>query len=163
MNKKILNATPQEYSGVKFRSKIEAMVYKVLKENGFDPRYEEHTYTLWEGYRPTVPFYTKSSPRNRGSSGWNKLNLGKLRDITYTPDFYMEHRGLKIIIEVKGNVNDVFPYKFKMLRKYIESLPDKGDYIIFEIFSKKQLLEATEIIKTHVSSRENEEVILQPS
>ena len=106
MNKKILNATPQEYSGVKFKSKIEAMVYKVLKENGFDPRYEEHTYTLWEGYRSTVPFYTKSSPRNRGSSGWNKLNLSKLRDITYTPDFYMEHKGLKIIIEVKGNVND---------------------------------------------------------
>ena len=75
----------------------------------------------------------------------------------------MEHKGLKIIIEVKGNVNDVFPYKFKMFRKHIESLPDKGDYLIFEIFSKKQLLEAIEIIKTYVSSRENEKAILQPS
>lgn len=149
MNRRIKNATPEEYGDIKFKSKIEAMVYKTLLQYGLEPEYETHTYTIWEGFRPTVPFYT----RNKAKA--TILNLKKLINITYTPDFYMEYQGLKIIIEVKGQVNDVFPYKFKLFRWHIENLPDKDKYLIFEIFTKKQLLEAIEIIKSYGTSREN--------
>lgn len=149
MNRRIKNATPEEYGDIKFKSKIEAMVYKTLLQYGLEPEYETHTYTIWEGFRPTVPFYT----RNKAKA--TILNLKKLINITYTPDFYMEYQGLKIIIEVKGQVNDVFPYKFKLFRWHIENLPDKDKYLIFEIFTKKQLLEAIEIIKSYGASREN--------
>jgi len=148
-NKKIRNATPEEYSDIRFRSKIEAMVYKTLLQYGFKPEYETHTYTIWEGFRPTVPFYT----RNKAKA--TILNLKKLINITYTPDFYIEYEGLKIIIEVKGATNDVFPYKFKMFRKHIESMLDKDDYLIFEIFTKKQLLESIETIKSYATSRKD--------
>ena len=33
MNKKIQNACPLEYEEIKFKSKLEVMVYKTLKEN----------------------------------------------------------------------------------------------------------------------------------
>ena len=153
-NKKVINATPEEYDDIKFKSKIEAMVYKTLLQHGFEPEYETHTYTIWEGFRPTVPFYTRNKNRE------NILNLKRLINITYTPDFYMEYEGLKIIIEVKGMQNDVFPYKFKMFRKYIENLPDKEHYLIFEVFTKKQLLEFIQIIKDE-SHRKNEEIAQQ--
>lgn len=150
-NKKIKNATPVKYSNIKFRSRIEAMVYKTLLQHGFKPEYETHKYIIWEGFRPTVPFYT----RNRYKD--TVLNLKKLINITYTPDFYIEYQGLKIIIEAKGQVNDVFPYKFKLFRWYIENLPDKEKYIIFEVFTKKQLLEFIKIIKDE-ANRKNQEI-----
>ena len=153
-NRRIRNATPEEYGDIKFKSKIEAMVYRTLLQHGFEPEYETHTYRIWEGFRPTVPFYT----RNKAKA--TILNLKKLINITYTPDFYMEYQGLKIIIEVKGQVNDVFPYKFKLFRWHIENLPDKENYLIFEVFTKKQLLEFIQIIKDEVN-RKNEEIAQQ--
>lgn len=151
VNKKVVNATPEEYSNIRFKSKIEVMVYKTLLQHGFKPEYETHTYTIWEGFKPTVPFYT----RNKAKA--TILNLKKLINITYTPDFYIEYEGLKIIIEVKGSTNDVFPYKFKMFRWHIENMPDKDDYLIFEIFTKRQLLESIEIIKSYATSRKDKE------
>lgn len=150
-NKKVKNATPTIYNNIKFKSIIEVMVYKTLLQYGFNPIYEPVKYILWEGFRPTVPFYTRSK-------GKNKLNLTKLINITWTPDLYLEYEGMKIIIEVKGKSNDVFPYKLKLFRKLIESFVDRDKYLIFEIFTKKQLLEAIEIIKSYGTSRENEEL-----
>lgn len=135
---------------IQFKSQLEAMVYRTLLQAGFKPEYETHTYIIWSGFRPTVLFYTRDKQKR------TVLNLKKTIDITYTPDFYMEYEGLKIIIEAKGQVNDVFPYKFKMFRKYIEELPDKDDYIILEVFTKKQLMEFIEIIKAYAASRKNE-------
>ena len=135
---------------IQFRSQLEAMVYRALLQAGFKPEYETHTYVIWSGFRPTVPFYTRDRRKR------TVLNLKKTIDITYTPDFYMEYEGLKIIIEAKGQVNDVFPYKFKMFRKHIEGLPDKDDYIILEVFTRKQLMGFIEIIKAYAASRKNE-------
>ena len=153
-NRRIRNATITSYNEIIFKSKLEAMVYKTLLQYGFEPEYETHTYTIWEGFRPTVPFYT----RNKAKA--TVLNLKKLISITYTPDFYMEYQGLKIIIEVKGQTNDVFPYKFKLFRWHIENLPDKENYLIFEVFTKKQLLEFIQIIKDE-SHRKNEKIAQQ--
>lgn len=149
-NRRIKNATPEVCLNIQFKSQLEAMVYRTLLQAGFKPEYETHTYIIWSGFRPTVPFYTRDKQKR------TVLNLKKTINITYTPDFYMEYEGLKIIIEAKGQVNDVFPYKFKMFRKYIEELPDKDDYIILEVFTKKQLTEFIEIIKAYAVSRKNE-------
>lgn len=153
MNQKVKNATPEVYEDIKFKSKVEIMMYKTLIKLGFNPEYETHKYILWKGFKPTVPYYT------RNKRGINILESKKLIDITYTPDFYMEYEGLKIIIEVKGKENDVFPYKFKMFREVIENQPDKEDYMIFQVFTKRQLLECIEIIKAYASNRKNEEII----
>lgn len=149
-NKKVINATPTEYNGIKFKSLIEVMVYKTLLQYGFEPQYEPITYIIWSGFRPTIPFYTRNNKTKQ-----QILNLRKLVDVTYTPDFYIEYEGLKIIIEAKGFENDIWPYKFKMFRHLLEQQPDKDKYLIFEIFTKKQLLEAIEIIKSYGASREN--------
>lgn len=135
MNKKVKNATPVEDQGINFKSKLEKMVYNTLVQHGIKPEYEKHKYVIWEGFKPTVPLYTRDKKKN------HILQDKKLINITYTPDFYFEHAGKKIIVEAKGSINDVFPYKFKMFRKYIEQLPDSQSYEIWEVFTKKQLLE----------------------
>jgi len=141
-NKRIKGAAPLVVDDIKFKSKIEASVYKHLLQAGFEPVYEGMKFTIWSGFKPTVPFYTRV-----GRS--NGLNMKKTIDITYTPDFTFMYNGRLIIIEVKGLQNDVFPYKFKMFRRLLEEKPYIGNTLLFEIFSIKQLKECIEIIKSY--------------
>ena len=128
-----------ECDGLKFDSKQEASVYKHLKAEGFEVLHEPVKYVLWEGYRPIVPFYN----RNKKTKAL-ELDMAKLRNITYTPDFQISYAGYTIIIEVKGMENDVFPIKKKLFRKLLESY-EKVMY--FELSTIRQLKQAIEIIK----------------
>nr|DAI45473.1 MAG TPA: Endonuclease [Bacteriophage sp.] len=143
MNKKVRNATVIEYNGIKFKSKLEAAFYKLLIEAGFEPQYEQRTYLLWEGYKPTIPFYTKDK-----KTKLLKLKDTKLKNITYTPDFTFNYNGRLIIIEAKGKENDTYPLKRKLFRGLLECVASDNP-LFFEVFSQKQLLQAIEIIKSY--------------
>lgn len=142
LNKKIKNASSKTFNNIKFKSHLEVMVYKTLLQAGFKPLYEKKTFIIWKGIKPTVPCYTKVGK----SFGLKQV---KLQDITYTPDFILEFPNLYVIIEAKGFVNDVFPLKWKMFRKLIQGYKRKK-IIIFELFNKRQTLEAINIIKNEI-------------
>lgn len=144
-NKKIKNATKVQYNNILFNSKIELMVYKTLVEKGFSPKYEPHKFTVFEGYKPTVPFYTINKNTKELS-----LNNVKQIAITYTPDFILRYKEWTVIIEVKGKMNDVYPYKRKMFRKFLED-NTKGNVLFFEVYTKKNVLQMIEIIKNYES------------
>jgi hypothetical protein len=146
-NKKIKNATSVCVNGIEFKSKLEGRVYEILLSNGFDPQYEAKTLVLWEGFRPTKPYYSKTKTK------LNYFSPAKLKDITYTPDFYFKYNDLEVFIEVKGFMNDVYPLKKKMFRKHLESL---DNVIAFEIYTLTQLKEAINMIKSYGNtSKEN--------
>ena len=138
-NKKIINASPLEYDGISFKSKLEKMVYQTLKEADFPVEYEPHKYIIWEGFKPSVPFYNKDK-----ITRMLKQESKKIKAITYTPDLSFIHNGYLIIIEAKGFEDSVFPLKKKMFRKWLEDNYPKSIY--FEIYTKKQLLQAINII-----------------
>lgn len=142
-NKKIINATPLDFDGISFKSKLEVSIYKKLKEEGLPVAYEPNKYILVNGFKPTVPFYTKDK-----KTGGLKLDNKKLIDITYTPDFVISLQNITIIIEAKGFENNVFPVKKKLFRKLLEQ--EEGKYIFFEIFTIRQLKQAIEIINDYV-------------
>lgn len=146
-NKKIRNATPLVYDNIHFKSRLEVMIYKTLTQYGFKVYYEPTKYTIWTGFKPTIPFYTKDK-----KTRMLKLDDKKLIDITYTPDFITEKGNIVIIIEAKGFENDVFPYKKKLFRKYIEDVNQETgqEILFFEIFTKKQLLQAIDIINEYI-------------
>lgn len=148
-NKKIKNATAVQDGTLQFKSKLEHTAYKTLLEFGITPQYEQHTFVLWEGFKPTVPFWTRDKNKCLAKK------QTKLISITYTPDFVFDYNGFHVILEIKGFQNDVFGLKFKMFRKYVESLPDKDRYVLAEIFTKTQLIEFINILK--FSNRENPE------
>ena len=139
-NKKIINASPLEYDGIFFKSKLEKMAYQTLKEQGFPVLYEPKKFIIWEGFRPNVPFYNKDA-----SSRMLKMDSKKVIDISYTPDLMFEYNNHLIIIEMKGFENNTYPLKKKIFRKWLES--NYPNSIYFEIFTKKQLLQAIDIIK----------------
>lgn len=139
-NKKIKNASPLEYDGISFKSKLEKMAYQTLKEQSFPVLYEPKKFIIWEGFRPNVPFYNKDA-----STRMLKMDSKKVIDISYTPDLMFEYNNHLIIIEMKGFENNTYPLKKKIFRKWLES--NYPNSIYFEIFTKKQLLQAIDIIK----------------
>lgn len=142
-NKKVKNATVIVFDGIKFKSKLELAFYKILTQAGFNPQYEQKTYLLWEGCKPTIPFYTRDK-----KTKLLKLDEVKLRNMTYTPDFTFNYNGRLIIIEAKGKENDTYPLKRKLFRGLLEGQTHDNP-LFFEVFTQKQLLQAIEIIKSY--------------
>ena len=164
-NKKIRNATSAKIKGITFKSQVEKMVYRTLLEHNIEPDYEKYTFTLWEGFVPKTPFYDQETDkqqqkRNSEENSERKTpkilvpKTDKVVGIRYTPDFYFNKDGVDIWIEVKGIENDVFYIKKKLFRKYLDDLLEKENKrsMFFEIYTKRQLIQALNIIDDYVQS-----------
>lgn len=173
-NQKIRNATKVKNSNsITFKSKFEKDTYNTLLKLGFNPLYEFKTFTIWDGFTPITPFYDKETEQqayNRLHKEEDKIpfkefkkinktplpkNLilknSKIIGIRYTPDFYFKYGDLDVYIETKGIENDVFYIKKKMFVKYLDDLRINSGIksIYFEVYSKKHLMQALEIIKNY--------------
>lgn len=154
-NKKIVNATRNTYDGICFKSLLEKVVYSTLSQLGYNPQYEHQTFTLFEGFVPITPFYDKmsDSKAKKALLKYKMLELksGKIIGIKYTPDFYFRYKDIDIYIEAKGMENDVFYIKKKLFIKFLdERFTHTGQKsMYFEIYNKRQLLQALEIIKDY--------------
>lgn len=118
---KIRNATPNEYNGIKFKSKLETYTYKKLEESNIKAEYETQRYEL-------LPAFTFG----------NK----KYRAITYKPDFV----GDKFIIECKGYPNDAWALREKLFKYYLYVNNLDIDYYI--VHTQKQVDELVNKLKT---------------
>lgn len=155
MNKKIRNATVTKTSGITFKSQLEKTIYNCLLEHGFEPEYEPTTFTLIDGFTARTPFYDKETDnqfkkrRESGDNSPRKLirKNGVMQGIRYTPDFHFKYNGVDVYIEAKGFENDVFYIKKKLFLRYLDSRETNSLY--FEVYTKKQMLQAIEIIKSY--------------
>ena len=91
---KVRNAQPNEYDGIKFRSKLETYTYKALKNAGIDAKYEAEHFLL-------IPKF--------------EYNGEKIRPMTYLPDFV----GKGFVIECKGFPNEAWPLREKLFNYYL--------------------------------------------
>lgn len=164
-NKKIRNATSAKIRGITFKSQTEKMIYRALVDKGITPEYEKHTFTLWDGFTPITPFYdqeTDKQQQKRNEAEGNEKKSSKILvpktdkvvGIRYTPDFHFTKDNIDIWIEVKGIENDVFYIKKKMFRKFLDDrfLAEGKRSMFFEIYTKRQLLQALKIIDDYAES-----------
>lgn len=93
-NKKVKNATPLEYNGISFKSKLEMYCYKLLQENKVPVEYEVVKFQILD------PF---------------SYNGEKVRAMTFTPDFV----GDTFVVECKGFMNDAFPLRWKLFKYHL--------------------------------------------
>lgn len=155
VNKKIRNATVTKKGNITFKSVLEKTIYNCLLEHGFEPEYEPTTFTLIDGFTAVTPFYDKETDtqfrkrREAGDNSPRKLvkKSGVMQGIRYTPDFHFRYNDLDVYIEAKGFENDVFYIKKKLFLRYLDSRETNSMY--FEVYTKKQLLQAIEIIKSY--------------
>lgn len=114
-NQKIKNASVCEENGIAFKSKLERAVYRHLRSRGISPRYEADKFIIWNRDKFSVPYYDRYG-------GVFKRVERKPSYVSYTPDFLFKIKDITVILEVKGFKNDVFPYKVRLFRDYLESL-----------------------------------------
>lgn len=110
---KVKNATPTEYNGIKFRSKLEVYTYKKLREARISVDYEQHRFEL-------LPAFVALSGK-------------KYRAMTYLPDFV----GKDFIIECKGFPNDSWPLRKKLFEYAL--VRDKLKYNFYEVHTQKEV------------------------
>ena len=99
--------------------------------------------------RRISPGYDLHKDRKLHKEVWG-LNTYKPVKVRYTPDFVCyvpDATGIQrmIVVEAKGKQNDVYPYKKKLFREWLEE--NAPHSMFFEIHNQKQLKEAIEIIK----------------
>ena len=123
-NKKVRNATPTEYDGIKFRSKLEVTTYKLFKEAGIDANYEQEKFIL-------VPAFSFMGV--------------KIRQMTWTPDFTYKN----FIIECKGYGNDSWPMKEKLAKYHIYK--NNLDLSFHVVHNQKEIKELIELITKHTT------------
>lgn len=111
-NKKVRNATPTEYDGIKFRSKLEVYTYKKLRESNIYTEYEQNRYEI-------IPAFTFMGK--------------KIRAMTYLPDFV----GEDYILECKGYPNDAWPIREKIFKYYLFLTNSKKKFYV--LHSQKEV------------------------
>lgn len=144
MNKKIKGATPVDYDGIHFRSKIEGRCYTLLKESGLEFEYESITYIIQPSHRLNkITFYAPKTTKGKRSKNIFNLSNSVLHAIKYTPDFIVKKDNKVFIIEVKGKENDTYPLRRKLFLKYLDTLNDGVEYYFFEphsIYMMKEII-----------------------
>ena len=103
-------AKKQTYDGIEFQSGLEVYCYKALKKSELEFLYEKVTYTVIEGFIPTVPVW----------SSYRKIFKSRatpVRPVTYTPDFVATDQSW--VIETKGWKSEGFKFRWKLFLRYI--------------------------------------------
>lgn len=118
---KVKNATPNEYEGIKFRSKLETYTYKKLKEANIPALYESEHFEI-------LPKF--------------EYNGEKVRAMTYLPDFV----GKDFIIECKGLMGDSFPLRWKFFKYTL--MKSNSNYRLYLVRNQKQVDEMIDKLKT---------------
>lgn len=118
---RVRNATPNEYDGIKFRSKLETYTYKKLKEANINADYEMHRYEL-------LPAFS--------------FNNKKYRAMTYLPDFVGEN----FVIECKGFANEAWPLREKLFNYYLYL--NNSNIKFYLVRNQKQVDELIDKLKT---------------
>lgn len=162
-NKKIRGATKTNSLGITFKSQLEKSLYKTLLELGFNPKYEPKTFVVWEGFTAITPFYDRETDtqRDKRDPKSSKILVEKshiVQPIRYTPDIYFEYKGIDVWIEAKGIENDIFYIKKKLFRKYLDKvlITTGKKSLYFEVYTKKQLLQAINIVKEYGQEQHTE-------
>ena len=117
---RIKNATPTQYDGIKFRSKLEVYTYKKLKEAKICAEYEPTHFEL-------IPKFEYQGE--------------KVRAMTYLPDFV----GKDFIIECKGLMGDSFPLRWKIFKYTL--MKQNSNYKLYLVRNQKQVDELIEKLR----------------
>ena len=126
VNKKVKNATPYDYDKIHFKSKLEVYCYQQLKKYNLEANYEPIRFTILESFT---------------------YNGEKVRAMTYTPDFV----GVDFVIEVKGNMNDAFPLRWKIFKYFLYR--NNLNYTLYLPRNKKDV---DKVIQDIIERRKNE-------
>ena len=112
--RQITKAKKHNADGITFASGLELYCYRALKKAKIPNQYEGKTFELVEKFKFDGLIMDKG--KTKGKTVY-KEKTGKVRNISYTPDFINLDKGF--IIETKGLRTAEFKMRFKLFLKYL--------------------------------------------
>lgn len=123
--KQIVNSSKVVYKDIKFESRLELYMYKLLELSGLHFGYEAQTFDVLEGFKDENSLLAKHN------KSFIERGKRKVVGIKYTPDFLVYvNNEIKFVIETKGRPNESFPLRMKLFRKYLNNNNMKVDVFI---------------------------------
>lgn len=113
--KKHTTAKKQVEDGIEFASGLEAYCYRQLKKFGIGAAYEGETFELFEAIDYPGEIYDHGKLKGKKVF---KQKSGRIRSISYTPDFISRHEGF--VIETKGMRTPEFRMRFKLFFNHLK-------------------------------------------
>lgn len=139
--RQITRSTKVEQDGIKFASKLELHMYRLLKKHKIEAVYEGKTYVLIDGFEFDMPSYEKTATKKVLHDRGNK----KILPIKYTPDFVDKQEPCRFIIECKGNPNEAFPIRWKLFKRFLALSDNKP--ALFMPRNQKDCQEVIDLLK----------------
>ena len=133
--RQITRAKKHTVDGITFASGLELYCYRALLKAKIPNQYEGRTFELVEKFKFDGLLMDKG--KTKGKTTY-KEKTGKIRSISYTPDFINLEKGF--IIETKGLRTAEFKMRFKLFLKY---LYDTGQHLDIYVPSNQKEVDAT--------------------
>lgn len=150
------NATVCKADGITFKSKLEMFCYLWFKSEGIQLGYETECILINEGFITDDKVNVWMRRKDRKSSEYHMHKVRTFAGMTYTPDFSLFAGEDLFYIETKGNPNDAYPLRRKLLVSALERVADELGCRchFFEPHTKAEVKETCEIIKSIMNGTE---------
>ena len=115
-DRRLIKSKKISIDGINFASRLEGSMYKLLKENNIDFKYESESYTLSDSFVFSNDYYARLA-----SGKGEFLNRGnkKVQSMTYKPDFVIRQDGYYAIIETKGLPTESYNMRMKLFKAFL--------------------------------------------
>ncbi len=143
MNKKVKNATIEQYGEIKYKSKLEAYTARKLNEYDLPFMYESSKFVLMDKFR--YENYCLEQFKKKGAIMFGEAPIA-IRAITYTPDFVCIKDDVAWIIEVKGHQTAVFKIKWKMFKQHLQKRIDSGEFKSVNLYLPRNQKQVNKVI-----------------
>jgi hypothetical protein len=140
-DRRLIKSKAITIDGINFKSRLEGYMYSLLKENKINFIYEGESFEL----SPSFVFNNDYFARLSSGKG-DFINRGhkKINNMSYKPDFVINHNGYYAIVETKGLPTEPFNMRMKLFKGALNQSNTECD--IFVPQTQTECLKTIEII-----------------
>jgi hypothetical protein len=140
-DRRLIKSKAITIDGINFKSRLEGYMYSLLKENNIKFIYEGESFEL----SPSFVFNNDYFARLSSGKG-DFINRGhkKINNMSYKPDFVINHNGYYAIVETKGLPTEPFNMRMKLFKGTLNQSNTECD--IFVPQTQTECLKTIEII-----------------
>jgi predicted nuclease of restriction endonuclease-like RecB superfamily len=112
-DRRLIKSKKTTIDGIEFASRLEGTMYKLLKDNNINFKYESESYTLSDSFIFNNNYHARLAS---GKGEYCNRGFKKVNAITYKPDFVIRHNDYYAIVETKGLPTESYNMRMKMFK-----------------------------------------------
>jgi len=112
-DRRLIKSKKITIDGIEFASRLEGTMYKLLRDNNINFKYESESYTLSDSFLFNNNYHARLAS---GKGDYCNRGFKKVNAITYKPDFVIRHNDYYAIVETKGLPTESYNMRMKMFK-----------------------------------------------